>query len=130
MRVSKNGQFAGYSDSRPLDITESCSLNLKSIVAFQSFCPHLATNMLSFQIAISPDEESPGSSCLVFNIRGDSSVFLKTLLGANKLTPSQSLIGATNLINGCTDRGIEQTLRGRITPVIIIWTESKFGQMT
>jgi len=61
--VSKDGKFTGYNGSRSLDIAESCPLDLKPVIAFQSFCPHFTADILSFPITIGPDEEGPGAPC-------------------------------------------------------------------
>lgn len=43
-------------DLRPLNVTESRSLDLNMTIPFQCSSPHLTSNMLSFSITIRPNE--------------------------------------------------------------------------
>jgi len=63
-------------DSHSLNIAEPRALDLQPVIAFQGFIPDLGPDMLSLSITIGPDEQSLGTSGLIFDVRSNFTLIL------------------------------------------------------
>ncbi len=70
---------------RSFDVAEPRALDLDVAVAFLRCIPDLASYMLALPVAISPDNESLGISCLRLDVLRDGLLVLRCLL--EEVTP-------------------------------------------
>lgn len=105
-------------DSRSLNVAESRPLHFKVPVSLLCGITNLAANVLALSITIRPDDEVSGAPRLGFDVLGNSFavLFRGSTTGTND--PGASIPDETHAGDDCANRGIEEAVWRRVTPVL------------
>ena len=104
-------------DSRSLNVAESRPLHFKVPVPLPCRITNLAANVLALSITICPDDEVSGAPRLGFDVLGNSFAVLSTGSTRGADDPG-SIPDETHAGDDCVNRGIEEAVWRRITPVL------------